>query len=258
MSKNNKVIDLVKLNGAGNSFVIIENINDQMTPRNQLAQLVCRLDLNGKTDGLLFVEKLQPHKFKWDFYNSDGSTAEMCGNAARCVTRYLSEKENLIGVELEIQTLAGSVFGKMISASEIEIKMPPVIIENFQDGFQRINTGVPHLIYPIENIKNVSQNKEHARELRHKWNANVTFVASIANDELDAVSFERGVEDFTLACGTGAVAAGVWNILKGNSVNECQINMPGGCLTIKWDKHTEPFLIGNAVIELKKQIVIEV
>ena len=253
MLNNNKIeVNLVKLNGTGNSFVIIENINNNQMSRAGLAKIICSMDLNGPTDGLLFVEKIRTHVYKWDFYNSDGSAAEMCGNAARCVTRYLSEKEKILNTEIEIQTLAGSVFGMMIDKENIKVEMPQVLIEKTQDGYQRINTGVPHLIFPLEQIQLAKTFKDQARKLREKWNANVTFVSLSTTEIVEAVTYERGVEDFTLACGTGAVAAGIWKL---NNENK---NMPGGRLIIEWDKKLRPYLIGNAVIELTRQITIEV
>lgn len=254
----NIVVDLVKMNGAGNSFVIIEKMSDKNISRSKLAQIICGSDLNGTTDGLLFIEKLQPQVFKWDFFNSDGSTAEMCGNAARCATRYLSEKEKILNTEILIHTRAGPVCGIMTSEEEIKIEMPEIKIEELQDGFQKINTGVPHLIFPIEKIDFAAQNKTQARELREKWNTNVTFVAPQSKYLINAVTYERGVEDFTRACGTGAVAAGAWRMIKEEIGNTCQVQMPGGMLTIQWDKKSRPILIGSAMVELTKQIIIEV
>lgn len=258
MAKTNSMkIKFSKFNGAGNSFIIVDELEGQISSRSELAKKLCALDLNGPTDGLLFIEKLNHLVYQWDFYNSDGSSAEMCGNAARCMTRFLSEKENLQKQKIQIKTLAGPVYGVMNSEHHIDITMPLVQIENEQDSFMRINTGVPHLIYPLSSISEAKMLKAQAGQLRQKWNANITFVTAQGDDQVAAITFERGVEDFTLACGTGAVAAAIWQMLKHPDLQSCQVEMPGGRLTVNWDKKNEPHLIGSAIKELENELMIE-
>ncbi len=267
-------ISLVKMSGAGNTFALVDgragspwhDVEKHLgMSRSQFAKLACDRVLGLGTDGLLLIESGEEgFDYNWDFYNNDGSTAEMCGNAARCAARfcheYLGDSES--GV-FKFKTGAGLVIAQVLGNGRIRVRMPePRTLQDqielktkssSTERFSLVNTGVPHLVQKIHNIADVVSLKDMAREVRSHHDlqpagANVTFYAAEdSRGRIRAVTFERGVEDYTLACGTGAVAAAmVYRKESGCSVIEVQ--MPGGLMSVTFlaeDPH--PLMEGDAV-----------
>ncbi|KYG60788.1 diaminopimelate epimerase [Bdellovibrio bacteriovorus] len=267
-------ISIMKMSGAGNTFALIDarEKSDWRDVENSLgksradfAKLVCDRVLGLSTDGFLLIENgSEGFDYDWDFYNSDGSTAEMCGNAARCAARfcyeYLGSSENK--ASLKFKTGAGLVTAQILGDDEVRVQMPEarfvkesIELKTNSKGVQKfalVNTGVPHLVQKISNLSEASALKEMAREARSHADlkpagANVTFYAENEKGHINAVTFERGVEDYTLACGTGAVAAAlVYSQLT--SEKQIKVQMPGGLLSVVFDgKDTHPLMTGGAV-----------
>lgn len=250
-----------RASGAGNTFFIanvfdsnwsqnFSKISDQ--DKSRIAHQVCEGDPTLKTDGLLFIRPEPGFDFAWDFFNSDGSKAEMCGNAARCATLFFYErikKQKL----MRFKTIAGEITGEVLENGDVRVQMTrvhdlkPMTVLGFSGVF--VNSGVPHFV-----IKEKS-NAEIAKKLR-KVNdfgpagANITFAQKISSNEAKAVTFERGVEDFTQACGTGAVAAAMWLQYQEGSSPLVKVEMPGGLLTVENAKEGQrPLLIGPTILE---------
>lgn len=234
-----------RISGAGNSFYIFDNINGRISRtknRAQLAQKICTQFNNLKTDGLIFLEKHGDYDFEWDFYNNDGSQAEMCGNAARCVSlfyhKFVKRKE-----QITFKTLAGTIETQILSANKIKVVMPALSRPQQLEGYFYINTGVPHIVVAELPDKNL------AKKLRPNpppSGANITFL-----NGNKAVTYERGVEDFTSACGTGAVAAAAFIFYKSGQHNSI-ITMPGGNLEVFiQDFNTRPLLVGDAKFDFE-------
>lgn len=282
MAKLSK-IEFVKMSGAGNTFMFVDAreeieidniIFKNESTRSDLAKRLCSAVDGLACDGLIFIENGSVHfDFKWDFYNSDGSSAEMCGNAARCAARYCREELIFDSNEIRFSTGAGIVVAKIGNDKKVEIKMPEfkVVNENLELGsknktinsFTLVNSGVPHLVKKIENISEVNSLLSLTAEYRshrdlEKGGANVTYYSvsknqrgDIASDEIDAITYERGVENFTLSCGTGAVAAaGV--LLMGKNEGQVRVNMPGGKLQVNFIANDpKPLLFGEAIFIAK-------
>lgn len=264
---------ITKMSGAGNTFAIVDarkgsswlGVEEQIKiPRSQFAKLVCDRVLGVCADGLLLIQSgSEGFDFDWDFYNSDGSTAEMCGNAARCAARYCYDKlgSHETGT-LRFKTGAGLVVAQVLGSGRIRVRMPEsrVIDEAIElktkssstEKFVLVNTGVPHLVQKIHRIADTVGLKDMAREVRAHHDlqpagANVTFYAEDSLGKIQAVTYERGVEDYTLACGTGAVAAA---LVYGREKSQLQVEvqMPGGILQVTFvpgDAH--PLMEGAAV-----------
>ncbi len=242
------------ISGAGNIFHIAFGSQDAFADQNiseakkkELTRLAC---IKNKADGFIFLQK--PNQFEWFFYNNDGSNAEMCGNATRCVGYYIKNILNESANQWNLKTRAGMIEIKSLSPESYQIAMTPIrVFSSLRGGYY--DTGVPHLILEIENFEEYPQLRKDASLLRfdpefQPRGTNVTYV-KFGKDKtkLQAVSFERGVEDFTAACGTGAMAAAMYNLIKRGS-DQTQVEMPGGTLMMDLSDLQKPKMTGPAVL----------
>lgn len=248
-------IEAYLLSGAGNQFLIInsdefkkiENKLKSLDDKNNWIKSCCQI---ANADGLIFLKKNQI--YNWDFYNNDGSVAEMCGNATRCVGWYISEILQDNEKIFYLQTVAGEIEIVKKSSKLYEIQMTEVKLLQSAKGFY-CNTGVPHLVIKLEKFEDYKKNKSMAQQLRHDVEfmpkgTNVTFIAfdnysTEAFKSMKAISFERGVEDFTQACGTGAMAAAYYNLVY-NKISQTVVQMPGGELRMNLTNLQKPIMIG--------------
>lgn len=261
-----------KMSGAGNTFIVVntEDIawNDFerqiRIPRSEFAKLICGATHGLGADGFLILSRGDQNiDYIWDFYNSDGSTAEMCGNAARCATRYCYEiLENQSRSHFRFMTGAGLVEANMLGSDEVRVQMPKAewmqkeiflkLSGGDEENFALVNTGVPHLVKKLPNFTESAALKKQAAEARaHKElgpkGANVTYYAVDSDEKIKAVTFERGVENYTLACGTGAVAAAMVHYAKSGK-SPMEVIMPGGHLSVTFlAEDKRPLLEGDAV-----------
>jgi diaminopimelate epimerase len=241
-----------RASATGNTFIIAENVGE--SSRSELAQQLCRNIIGFHTDGFIVIDKVDGDVVRWDFYNADGSSAEMCGNGTRCVAQYFFKHQNK--KELLIQTVVGDIRTKVIQDGLVETQMPevqelePKEIAIHQEKIKGIyvNSGVPHFVVVA------LPNEPLAEKLRShksfgKAGANITFVDVQSPGKIQAVSFERGVEDFTLSCGTGAVAAAIAHLRTQKQMKSCLVEMPGGNLQVNWNGDNDVQLIGPAQLE---------
>jgi diaminopimelate epimerase len=212
------------MSGAGNDFIILDNRAGQVAVADLPAWVrkVCARRMAIGADGLLLIEKATEKEtdFKWRFFNADGSVAEMCGNAARCVSRYAFVK-GIAAKELRFGTLAG-VIAAEVQGESVKIKMTApfdlvperaLTIKGQQFNAGSVNTGVPHVVTEVDDVNTVDV-VTLGRAIRHHPDfqpagTNANFVSRDAEGRWSIRTYERGVEDETLACGTGNVAAAV-------------------------------------------------
>lgn len=266
-------VPMYKLSAAGNTFVLIDaRLNSKwltveskiQTSRQKFAQLLCDQTYGVSAHGVLFLEEpLGEEDYKWDFYNSDGSMAEMCGNAARCAARFCFEVlGNDQKARLVFRTGSGLVETVIIDSGIVRVKMPKInmikldqefIVAEKSHKFSLINTGVPHAVMQLSSLGEALSHKDLAKKIRGHKNlglagTNVTFYSIEKNGSIQAVTFERGVEDFTPACGTGAVAAAMI-YYQTNKHPEVNVVMPGGVLKVLIDEkiNESPRLEGDAI-----------
>ena len=251
-----------KMNGAGNDFIIINNIEETLSQEifGELAKLVCERHLSLGADGLMVVDKPQGNAdYRMIFYNSDGSLGEMCGNGARCISRYGYEK-GLAGEIQKIETTAGIVIGERLAKDMYKIRLndPSTVILDYPvnlDG-EIVNCsyvelgmpGIPHAVVPIKDLKTYPADEliKIGRKLRFHSafpkGANVNFYEIIGHDHVYERTYERGVEDFTYACGTGTGSTvTVLTELGLVSGNHVRVDMKGGTLYIDVIKNGEIF-----------------
>ena len=217
-------INFTKAVASGNDFIIVDNrekrLRDRVADFGNLARFLCREKYSVGSDGLLVLESSKKADFKMRILNPDGSEVTMCGNGARCSALYAYHKK-WCGPSLKIETAAGIIEAR-IKDESIKMKMtPPKEIKLEQNigigktimNIHTINTGVPHVIHFVENIKNYPV-KEMGEKIRcHRVfepdGTNADFVEGIDKSTISARTYERGVEDETLACGTGVVASAI-------------------------------------------------
>jgi len=262
-----------KMQGAGNDFIILDNVDGSLTgvDFSSLAKDLCRRRISIGADGLIVIQPpLEGGDYSMLFYNSDGSLGEMCGNGARCVARYGHDR-GYAGDIQRIETTAGLVIGQRIeeglycvrlndpSKVETQIGIPWEGRIVFCCYVELGDPGIPHAVVDLEDWDRLEEEelRDLGRLIRH-WptfpnGANVTFWRKIADNHVKAVTYERGVEDFTLACGTGAGSTALalrrLGLAEPGSI---QLDFPGGELLVSLveeeGKLTDIYLTGPAAV----------
>ena len=219
------------MNGAGNDFMVID-ARDQRPDFPQLAKELCKLT---GADGFMAIDRSEIADFRLHFYNSDGTRGEMCGNGARCICRFAHDL-GLAGETMVVQTDAGLVSGQRITQDtyRIHLNLPSVIdLHRLGDTayVELGNPGCPHCVTEVPGLTwdMREQLRQTAKNLRHNpafpKGANANLYTWLDDTTVRILTYERGVEDYTLACGTGSgsTAVTLWK----------QGRLPGGELTVK-------------------------
>jgi diaminopimelate epimerase len=217
-------ITFYKMNGSGNDFIIIDNreaIVDKSSITN-FVKTLCQRKFSIGADGLILIEPSKRFDFKWRFYNADGSEADMCGNGSRCISR-LAHWLGICGDHLSFETRAG-IIEAIVKGSHVKIAMPlPTHMKLDEEiegipNLSRINTGVPHAVVLVDDLKNTPVVRIGQLIRNHRAfmpdGTNVNFMQPIKNNLAAIRTYERGVEDETYSCGTGAVACALIGAIK--------------------------------------------
>jgi diaminopimelate epimerase len=248
-------LPFTKMSGAGNDFIVIDHRLALIPEAEQagFAQKVCRRMFSVGADGLILIENSELADFRWRFYNGDGSVAEMCGNGARCAARF-AYKNGIAGARMSFETLAGIIEAEIESDDTVRLRMTPPFdfrthLTLTLDGQERtlsfVNSGVPHTVIFMRAEEDIPV-REWGKIVRfhplfQPAGTNVNFVQKIAANTLRVRTYERGVEDETMACGTGAVASALFAALDGLASSPVAIMTSGGeHLTIFFDLQKGP------------------
>ncbi len=260
-----EAIEFTKMHGSGNDFILMDNrrrlIKHSEAPYK--ARKLCKRRFGIGADGFILIEDSKKADFKWYFFNADGSEAEMCGNGGRCAARF-AYMNDICGKKLSFETLAGiiraEVKGKLV---KLEMTNPSDLRPNikFSTGLDEltidfINTGVPHAVIITEDLDHVPV-FEWGRLIRYDdmfapEGTNVDFVQVKNEHHIYIRTYERGVEDETLACGTGAVASALIAGLKKMVQSPVKVTTWGNeeltiYFSIQGDMFKDVFLEGSAV-----------
>ena len=271
-----KTIKLTKMQGCGNDFVIIDYPEFEKTglKMSELAKKVCDRNFGVGADGMI-IPNLSPENkeadIAWYFYNSDGSTAQMCGNGMRCFAKYCIDNKLVDKKSFSVETLAGIIKPELLDNGLIKVNMGKPILENkkipfwSENGEKKltaldrefeitpVSMGNPHcVIITDEDPMKLAQTYGPVIE-KHEFfpeKTNTEFVRVKSRMEIDMRVFERGC-GITLACGTGACASVVACVLNNLTENKVKVNLLGGPVFIEWqgsadDKEQDIFLIGSA------------
>ena len=244
-----------KLSGSGNDFILIDNRRGVVAVEDlpRLARALCRRRFSVGADGLIAIEDAETADFRWRFFNADGSAAEMCGNGGRCAARFAVEK-GIAGRRLRFETLAGPIRA-VVTERRVRLELiPPTDLRPEVDiplssGVHRgasLNTGVPHVVLSEKDLEAVDV-KVLGREIRNHGlfspaGTNVDFITRVGEAEIAVRTYERGVEDETMACGTGAVAGALagacwWGLISPVTV----LTRGGEALTIHFSRQGQGF-----------------
>lgn len=275
-------MDFWKINGAGNDFIIINNLKEHI-PQDRfpvMARTLCERHRSIGADGMMVVEQAQGDAdFRMLFYNSDGSLGEMCGNGVRSLCRYGYEN-GLAGEVQRVETTAGPITGWRIDKRlyKIRLNRPTTIRLDLSldvDGrsvpcsyVELGDPGIPHAVVPISGLRDYPERElfELGRKLRYHpafpKGANVNFYELTGPDQVYERTYERGVEDFTYACGTGTGSMVTVLTLQGKvSGQGVRVEMAGGELIIdverQGDRVEELFLTGPTNVVARGEILDE-
>lgn len=257
-----QTINLTKMQGLGNDFVVIDYSEYKKTglPMDELAKKVCDRNFGVGTDGMI-IPNLHPEnpqaQIGWHFYNSDGTTAQMCGNGIRCFAKYVFDKKILNSKKFAVETLAGIIIPEILEDGNVKVNMSKPILEpalipfagefplNFEIKTETktfmanaVSMGNPHCVIftqGMEDLLLMAKTFGPGLEKHPLFpeKTNVEFVNVKTPKEIDMRVFERGC-GITLACGTGACASVVAAILNNLTENIVKVNLLGGPLTIEW------------------------
>jgi diaminopimelate epimerase len=275
-----KKIEFTKLVAAGNDFLLIDNRSSRISGRAiaALAKRMCDRKFGAGADGLLLVERSKSADFKMRIFNADGSEAEMCGNGSRCFALYCSRLKKNIVSDLRIQTLAGMIRAH-VNKDQVKVNLTapkdlkldiPIKVNGRTLRVNFINTGVPHAVIFAQGLSSM-EIVDLGRQIRyHKAFApkgtNVDFVEVVGEKYISIRTYERGVEDETLACGTGSVGSALITgykieqnlALKPQGIVQKSFNVQtrGGeilniCFTLKGKAFSDVWLEGRATIVYK-------
>lgn len=245
-----------KLQATGNDFVFVFNESKSFSAKE--VQGLCDRHYGIGADGFVALSSTpMPQQFRWTFYNPDGKEAEMCGNAARAATLliYKLQKQKQIHVQTKVGTFQGTTETDQLTTIEMTLparqiqKIAPLFRGQFPQGYLT-NTGVPHCVIPVSDLAMVTERTKELAPMIFDpvfgtQGANLTFFSVKSEAVLQVVTLERGVNDFTLSCGTGVIAAAqVYSHLE-NKKSQISIQTPGGPLWVDFPADEKARLRGE-------------
>ncbi len=214
------MIEFFKMSGSGNDFILIDNRKGTLAVGDvvEFVKSVCRRKVSAGADGLIIIEPSDRVDFRWRFFNADGSEVEMCGNGGRCAARF-AYLMGIAGEKMSFETVAGIIDAE-VHGDVVKLRLtdPRDLVMNDQIQIKNqtlfvhsVNTGVPHVVYFVRDPDgfDVFNTGRAIRYHEHYQPAgtNANFVTVLDDHTLRVRTYERGVEDETLACGTGSVAS---------------------------------------------------
>ncbi|CAN1526800.1 DapF Diaminopimelate epimerase [Flavobacteriaceae bacterium] len=239
-------LEFYKYQGAGNDFVMVDNRSGFFPKENtQLIEHLCdrRFGIGG--DGLILLENDTNTDFKMVYYNSDGNQSSMCGNGGRCLVAFAKDLK-VIENETTFIATDGLHHASFEDSGLVSLQMIDVPTIDIKKEYSFLNTGSPHHVQMVEDIEhyNVKENGAAIRygELYGAAGSNVNFVKKIDDNTFRLRTYERGVEDETLACGTGATAVAIaMNATGQTDASSINIDVEGGKLVVSFDKTPSGF-----------------
>lgn len=264
-----------KMHGAGNDYIYVNCFNEEVTDPESVSIKVSDRHFGIGSDGLVLIKPSDKADFFMDMYNADGSRGKMCGNATRCVAKYVYDNKMTDKTEIALETLSGIKYikvsienGKVVSArvnmgkpilkgAEIPTKFDgdTVVSQKLTIGENNyavtcVSMGNPHCILYVDDVKSLDLPKIGPEFENHEMfpdRINTEFIHIISETEFDMRVWERGSGE-TLACGTGACASAVASILNGHCKKntEIKVNLIGGTLYINWTDEGDVYMTGPA------------
>ena len=256
---------LYKYQGTGNDFVMIDNRLQTFPKENTaLIKKLCDRRFGIGADGLILLENDASTNFKMVYYNSDGNQSSMCGNGGRCLVAF-AKKLDIINDKAVFIAVDGLHHATINDNEIVSLEMKNVDEVNIHNNYIFLNTGSPHHVQFVDDLPNFDVKKEGAKirygDLYGKAGSNVNFVHQISENEFSIRTYERGVEDETLSCGTGATATAIaMKAIGKTKSNNVTINVEGGKLEVSFIEEngifTKVFLTGPAEFVFSTELTI--
>ncbi len=247
-----------KYQGTGNDFVMIDN-RLQIFPKEdtKLIALLCDRKFGVGADGLILLEEAITADFKMVYYNADGNESTMCGNGGRCIVDF-AKRLGVIDNKTQFMAIDG-LHDAVVKEDGVSLKMIDVDTVKVSENYTFLNTGSPHHVQLVEKLDDFdvyTQGKAIRHDIYGAEGANVNFVAQVSEKIYQVRTYERGVEDETLSCGTGVTAVAI-ALHKMGALKESQVSLvtPGGTLLVRFDAnengYSNIFLEGPATLVYK-------
>ncbi|SHG37999.1 diaminopimelate epimerase [Flavobacterium segetis] len=239
-------LEFYKYQGTGNDFVMVDNRTDFFPKNNiELIAHLCDRKFGIGGDGLILLENDVETDFRMVYYNSDGNQSSMCGNGGRCLVAFAKELNVIINTTTFI-AMDGLHHATISDDGLVSLQMINVNAVNVNQDYVFLNTGSPHHVQLVEDLENYGVKENGARirygDLYGEVGSNVNFVKQVDENTFSLRTYERGVEDETLSCGTGATAVAIaMSILDKTQSSTVNLNVQGGKLLVSFDKNKSLF-----------------
>ncbi len=262
-----------KYTGLGNDFILIDNLKEKIHMDGRLARTMCDRYFGIGADGVVLASPSKSCDIRMEIYNSDGSTAEMCGNASRCFAKFCYEKNLVHKESFTVETLAGVIEPKLniengiVKLVTVDMGLPkfasrdipfkadldkvvdyPIRIDGKEYLITSMFMGVPHTVIFTDNLEDGKVIEEGRKiELCEYFprKTNVNFVSVVNRNEIILRTWERAA-GYTLACGTGSCASVAAGIISGKLDNKVKVHLRGGDLSIEWNEGEHVKMTGEA------------
>lgn len=256
-------IDFFKYQGTGNDFVILDNrtnLYNALTPKQ--VKLICHRRFGVGADGLMLINNSNDFDFEMIYYNADGNPGSMCGNGGRCLVKFAND-QGMYKVTYRFTATDGKHEADIDMQGIVRLKMNDVNKVEIHPGYAILNTGSPHYVKFASDVLDIDV-VTNGRAIRNSKpfyteGINVNFVESISEDSIYVRTYERGVEDETMSCGTGVTASALMYSHNSRGFNRVEVKTLGGNLSVEYnkldDQHFENiWLCGPATMVYKGEI----
>ena len=229
-----------KYQGTGNDFLLVDNFNNpSLELSTRQIKNICNRHFGVGADGLIFLNKKEGVDFEMKYYNSDGKESSMCGNGGRCIVKF-AYKQGIHKDVYHFAAIDGQHEAEIDLDGTVSLKMKDVAKVEDHAGHIIIDTGSPHFVKFANNVQEIDV-VSTGRDIRFghefaKEGINVNFVEVINNDTILVRTYERGVEDETLSCGTGVTAAALLSAHNDFGFNTVEVKTIGGNLSVEFDR----------------------
>ncbi len=256
-------IKYYKYQGTGNDFILLdnrENIYSNITPEE--VKFLCHRRFGVGADGLMMLNNKDGYDFEMKYFNADGNGSSMCGNGGRCILKFAL----LLGIKkpkYKFIAVDGTHEGEIDFSGDVRLKMKDVSGVEFSYAHYLLNTGSPHYVKTVADVNQVDVVGEgrairNSREFAEEG-INVNFVETIDDDTIFVRTYERGVEDETLSCGTGVTASALVSAHNDRGFNRVEVKTIGGKLSVEFEKISDKefkniWLVGPAEFVFKGEV----
>jgi diaminopimelate epimerase len=256
-------MEFYKYHGTGNDFILIDNRQNNVALTNHQVAALCHRRFGIGADGLMLLDHADGYDFRMVYYNADGGESTMCGNGGRCITAF-ARHLGIIRDKAKFLAIDGEHTATIFEDGLISLHMQNVNGMQVAGGHVILNTGSPHYVQWVDNVAGTDVfNKGKSIRYSDQFmpgGINVNFVQTLGGNRLKVRTYERGVEDETMSCGTGATAAAIAATGTNTGIFVTHIETPGGNLEVSFNKPTpdtatDVILTGPAKLVFKGEMI---